>query len=295
MELEGQLKAALGQMDSNTDTGLADDSFNNSPFRAEKSNMDIESPTSGLLLAQQGGNLGFHPSENSTTTATESNQGASVPWLSDGHLATEFESLSLKAMAEKPFLGSSSGVSFARLTQAVLRRLQPDQYSFSSGQQPPQTVTSTRNLWEAQMMPPAHRLPPSEIPDAPLPSMEQASYLEEFYWSHSHTLYPFLQKAAFKKVLSEVYADPARLQQLPASASYRVWMVFAIGSTTLAAMGMGNGSQSVAYFNKAMNYFERALMEGSVVWTALHPNRPNRGRTTDPADMLSRHRLPSRL
>jgi hypothetical protein len=46
-----------------------------------------------------------------------------------GNLADELRLLSLEAAAER-YLGSSSGLSFAKLTQTVLQRLSPDQEGF---------------------------------------------------------------------------------------------------------------------------------------------------------------------
>lgn len=271
MELEEKLQKLLERTESSRTTPVGEvDDAQHDPYRIDEEDMDTESVSIDMpeSVRRRGSRRVSSDMVDAGSTAANPDTKPFVPWLSDGQLASELENLSLKAIAERPFLGSSSGVSFARLTQAVLRRLQPDQYSFTGGQHVADNASRNQNQnpWEAQMMPPSHRVPLNEYPEASLPSMEEASYLEEFYWSHSHTLYPFLQKTAFKKILSEIYAEPDRLDQLPASVSYRLWMVFAIGSTTLYSVGMGNGNRSVAYFEKAMKYFEGALMEGSIVW-----------------------------
>ena len=182
----------------------------------------------------------------------------------ENQLASELENLSLKATAEAPFLGYSSGVSFARLTQVVLQRLRPDQYSFSTEEQG-EPEPSNNKPWQAQIVPARYQAPFRRHLNTPLPSHDQARRLVDFYWSHTHTLYPFIRKAAFQNAMSQIYTNNDYLAQQSPSVSYQIWMILAIGSTTLSSICVGEDNQSVAYFEKAMTYFEGALMEGSIV------------------------------
>ena len=256
IELEEQLKSFRQKIE--TDHGSSAVELNgtyNDLKQPRDCSADIESTSNGLVKIT---------SEDGVESAKSGPRGTSA--LPDSQLASELENLSLKAIAEKPFLGSSSGVSFARLTQAVLRRLDPDQYAFTSVKQSPDSSVGYQQHRDASSISRALQVGSNEYSQMTLPPKEQAYHLEEFYWSHTHSLYPFLQKTAFKKVLAEIYANPDCINRLPASALYRVWMVLAVGSTTLSSIGFEDGSQSGVYYEKAMAYFEGALTEGSIVW-----------------------------
>ncbi|KAK0659314.1 Protein STB5 [Lasiodiplodia hormozganensis] len=178
------------------------------------------------------------------------------------HLASELKQLSLEATADR-YLGSSSGVSFARLTQAVLRRLKPDQHPFSfevtqhDAPPPNESLPATSSI---ESEPSALQYP------ACLPPQEQAFRLAEYYWSHTHTLYPFVRKVWFMERLKTMYAetDPQGLET-SAPWLYTMWMVFAIGSTTWSAIVPdGTESESARFFNNAMTYFYGALSSGNM-------------------------------
>jgi hypothetical protein len=91
------------------------------------------------------------------------------------------------------------------------------------------------------------------------------SYILEFYFAHSHTLYPIIRKTEFTSVLWKVYGDPLDpLAQSPLW-QFRIWMVLAIGSTTYCSVSLMDESESVQLFNKAMTYFEAAMGCGDLV------------------------------
>lgn len=202
-------------------------------------------------------------------------------------LASELELLSLSATAER-YLGSSSGVSFAKLTQAVLRRLSPDRSSFvfeddielegptdenhildqfidplAFRRHGSSSVISSSSSFRT--FPELNQQEQLDIVELELPPQSHAAHLTDFYWSHSHTLYPIIRKNEFMGVLWRIYADPQDpLMQSPLWL-FRVWMVLAIGSTAYCSVSLVDESESVMFFNKAMTYFEDAFSCGDMV------------------------------
>ncbi|OJD35047.1 c6 zinc finger domain containing protein [Diplodia corticola] len=205
-------------------------------------------------------------SDRATDASSALGQGSRISTKDErgDQLASELKQLSLEATADR-YLGSSSGVSFARLTQAVLRRLKPDQLPFSfevtQQDQPSENDISIAAPNNA----PGNESSALQYP-ACLPPREQAFRLAEFYWSHTHTLYPFVRKVWFMERLKSMYSvtEPQSLESC-GPWLYTMWMVFAIGSTTWSAIVPdGSESESVRFFNNAMTYFYRALSSGNM-------------------------------
>lgn len=203
------------------------------------------------------------------------------------NLAEELRLLSLEAAAER-YLGSSSGLSFAKLTQTVLERLSPDQDGFvfdeDFGGNEQQSANSDADP-SSSFNPIFFEMNPSLTSPLPLnslfgnPAVEDyedpmglallepahINYILEFYFAHSHTLYPFIRKHEFETVLWRVYADPLDpLAQAPLW-KFRIWMVLAIGSTTYCSVSLMDETEPVQFFNKAMTYFEPAMGCGDLV------------------------------
>ena len=126
-------------------------------------------------------------------------------------LASELKWLSLEATAER-FLGQSSGLSFARLTQAVLKRLRPDQYPFAferSARDSQQTVETETTAPTDSVY--ANTYTGQTLDLTSIIDEEGAVYLAECYWSHNHTLYPFVQKSSFIRNLKHMYTQSDNL------------------------------------------------------------------------------------
>ncbi|GJP93635.1 transcriptional regulator family: Fungal Specific TF [Aspergillus niger] len=201
-------------------------------------------------------------------------------------LVDELKRLSLEAAAER-HLGSSSGLSFAKLTQAVLRRLSPDKAEFVFDDTPDESpeqygkpfsdplLDASTSLWELNnsfsspclfnQLPLSHVMEDeTTLADLQLPDRAHVEYLMEFYFAHSHTLYPIIRQTEFTSVIWRVYNNP----QDPLAGSplwmFRIWMVLAIGTTTHCSVTLGDESESVLYYNKAMGYFEDALGLGDM-------------------------------
>lgn len=203
-------------------------------------------------------------------------------------LAEELKLLSLEATAER-HLGPSSGISFAKLTQAVLRRLSPDKEAFifesevdslqqtdteqmSMSELLPNLGSSPVNFGSCPASPlPLHAFSVNQILDSfadpiDLSSLDAAriSHLLDFYFAHSHTLYPVVRQNEFTTVLWRVYANPLdSLVQSPLW-QFRIWMVLAIGSTAYCSVSLVDETESVRFFNKAMTYFESVMGYGDL-------------------------------
>ena len=232
------------------------------------------------------------------------------PQMNASTLATELKRLSLEATAER-HLGPSSGLSFAKLTQAVLRRLCPDQEAFVFAHEAEGEREAIDEVcWDSGMdwsglgmgigsvaSPTAldyslvsalDGIGDGEIHGAdPLPSVLGASpvitdandlalfdvshikHLLNFYFCHSHTLYPIIRQHEFTRVLWQLYANPHDpLAQSPLWLM-RIWMVLAIGSTAYSSVALDDESESMRLFSKAMTHFEAVMGYGDLVGASL--------------------------
>ncbi|KAH7024423.1 fungal-specific transcription factor domain-containing protein [Microdochium trichocladiopsis] len=196
-------------------------------------------------------------------------------------LAEELKALSLQATAER-HLGSSSGISFARLTQTVLRRLTPDKADFVFENVLEDMSPSTLLAAAFPMAGPGSpsttfpqplfgNISLADITDTgislaslPLPDEAHIRHLVDFYFAHTHTLYPFLARGEFGNVLARALASPNDpVAQSPLSL-FKIWMVLAIGSTTYSAVTLAEESESVLFYSKALEYLEAALGYGDL-------------------------------
>jgi hypothetical protein len=103
-----------------------------------------------------------------------------------------------------PCLGSTTGLSFAELTQMVLRRLTPDKadFVFNSQQGNGWTEMDSLKFWKNESLNGSagklrsKRLVPVVSPLGSLVWPADETYvrrLVDFYFAHSHTLYPILK------------------------------------------------------------------------------------------------------
>ncbi|KAJ9144235.1 Zn(2)-C6 fungal-type DNA-binding domain [Pleurostoma richardsiae] len=211
--------------------------------------------------------------------------GASPHRATPGSLVEGLKLLSLEAAAER-YLGSTSGVSFARLTQMVLQRLSPDRAEFVfrgrheeeevRQDQPliPDALNSIMNNFKNSLT--AYPTlfgdfslsdifePPDVLASLELPEEAHLQHLVEFYFAHSHTLYPIINQLEFTAALRQIHQNPQ--DQLARSPLwlFRIWIVLAIGATAHCSVSLMEESEPMLYYNKAMQYFELALGYGDM-------------------------------
>jgi hypothetical protein len=220
-------------------------------------------------------------------------------------LTEELKLLSLEATADR-HVGPSSGISFAKLTQAVLRRLSPDQQEFifedsiddeqdeeeqeEVGTEPQNEMGQEGYMTDIETEPGAmftaasaeinmHLVASPPLPlyysqeEEPVSFQDSLSFLEpshinhllEFYFAHSHTLYPIVRQQEFTYVIWRLYANPSDPLGRSALWQFRIWMVLAIGSTAYSSVSLLDETESVQHFNKAMVHFETAMGCGDLV------------------------------
>lgn len=204
----------------------------------------------------------------------------------------ELKAVSLEATAER-HLGSSSGLSFARLTQMVLRRLTPDRadfvfinrcesyggarlFDFSS----PSDLSDPALLESLNDSISLHPIlfgdvvladivePSNAIAGLALP--EDRSHVDElvdFYFAHSHTLYPMVHRGEFLHALRLYQDNPHDAAAHSPLDLFKIWMVLAIGSTAYSSVSLTEESESRVYYNKALQYLEPAMEHGEMVRT----------------------------
>ncbi|KAM3479098.1 hypothetical protein MY8738_005646 [Beauveria namnaoensis] len=197
----------------------------------------------------------------------------------------ELRNLSLEATAER-HLGSTSGLSFAKLTQSVLRRLTPDKadFVFISYQEntanaslfdldSPSDVFGESVLQGLSESVSAHPVlfgdlfladftesNSSALSAVALPSDQRhIRRLVNFYFAHSHTLYPILRRSDVMRTLDKISGNPHKLDDQPPLEVFRLWMVLAIGSTAYSSISLTEESESRLYFSKALQYSELSL------------------------------------
>lgn len=199
-------------------------------------------------------------------------------------LAQNLRDVSLAAVAE-PYLGTISGLTFAKLTQAVLRRLSPDGRDFVFNQHVDGNAVPIEGatILHLDLMDNVYfdsdqaidfsflveGLPtldaPTQDTTIQLPDRTEMLRLTNFYFDHSHTLYPILHQQEVMSDIHSIMLDPdGRLTQSP-PCMFRIWMVLAIGSTAHASITLTEEFASRLYYEKAMTYFDASMDYGDIV------------------------------
>lgn len=209
-------------------------------------------------------------------------------------LAENLRTVSLSAVAE-PYLGSISGLTFAKLTQAVLRRLSPDGRDFVFSPQmdgnavPIEGATNLHldfvnsmyfdydQAIDFSLLTGEGALPAFEadIHDTinDLPDRNEVLRLATFYFDHSHTLYPIVHQQEVMSDFHSILMDREHHIMQSPPCMFRIWMVLAIGSTTYSSITLAEESLSRMYYEKAMTYFEASMDHGDIVSTLTATGR----------------------
>ncbi|OQE96762.1 hypothetical protein PENNAL_c0001G05940 [Penicillium nalgiovense] len=230
----------------------------------------------------------------------------------------QLTSLSLEATAER-HLGSTTGLSFAELTQMVLRRLTPDKADFVFNSH--QDITTTTNLLDLNFPSDPFNdsffqslsesisvhpllfgdlfLPEFAGSDATLGSLvwpTDETYVRRlvgFYFAHSHTLYPILKRSEVMDAFERIHQNPQSLATQAPLDVFRIWMVLAIGSTAYSSVTLTEESESMMFYNNALQYSEQALGGDEMVETPVY-NFSAEGNPTDESLVcLGSHNAPS--
>ncbi|KAI4836089.1 cytochrome P450, partial [Aureobasidium sp. EXF-8845] len=201
-------------------------------------------------------------------------------------LEQNLRDVSLAAVAE-PYLGTISGLTFAKLTQAVLRRLSPDGRDFvfrtniNENAMPIEGATNLHLdlinsmyfdydqaidfslLAEESTMPLFDTSTQRET--IQLPTRTEVLRLATFYFDHSHTLYPIIHQQEVMSDIHSVSQNPDHQLTMSPPCLFRIWMVLAIGSTTYSSIALTEEFVSQLYYEKAMTYFDASMDHGDVI------------------------------
>jgi hypothetical protein len=223
---------------------------------------------------------------SSAATAARNNQQSNLPSVGPTPtFADELRTLTLEATAER-HLGSTSGLPFAKLTEKVLRRLSPDKADFVFLNYQENTTGASlfnldspadlfgesvlQNLSESISIHPVlfGDLFLADFTESDSTSLDSLAWpsdeahvkrLVDFYFAHSHTLYPIVNQAHFTQVLECIHTRPQSMNELPPLDVFRLWMVLAIGSTAYSSISLTDEAESRVYYSKALQYLETAL------------------------------------
>jgi hypothetical protein len=178
-------------------------------------------------------------------------------------------------------------LTFAKLTQAVLRRLSPDGRDFvfrtnmNENAMPIEGATNLHLdlinsmyfdydqtidfslLAEESTMPLFDTSTQKET--IQLPTRTEVLRLATFYFDHSHTLYPIVHQQEVMSDIHSVLQNPDHLLTMSPPCLFRIWMVLAIGSTTHSSIALTEEFVSQLYYEKAMTYFDASMDHGDVV------------------------------
>ncbi|ESZ99598.1 hypothetical protein SBOR_0009 [Sclerotinia borealis F-4128] len=147
-------------------------------------------------------------------------------------LISNIESVSVQGASDKRYLGSTSGISFARVVFAAVRSSVSGVASDTSGVRPSRPPgnskaaapggTSMRDSFFG-----LHTKP--TIKQAPFPDKDVGKRLVDFYFEHANPQIPILHRGEFMKMFEEAYATGDNKIRSPREL-YMLNIVFAIGA-----------------------------------------------------------------
>ncbi|KAI5304873.1 hypothetical protein KEM56_005784 [Ascosphaera pollenicola] len=222
--------------------------------------------------------------------STGTGTGTSPP--SPSTFGEQLTALALEATAER-HLGSTTGLPFAKLTQMILRRLTPDKANFVFQQDKDKDSAARVNVNCFDLSDPfndsdsfyrslSESVPANPLlfgdlfladltePDDTLDSLAwpndeaHVHRLVDFYFAHSHTLYPILLRSEVMATLDRIRQNPCNLAAHAPTDLFRAWMILAIGSTAYSSVTLSEESESMLYYNKALQYSEQALASDEI-------------------------------
>jgi hypothetical protein len=147
-------------------------------------------------------------------------------------LVSNIGSVSVQGASDSRYLGSTSGISFARVVFAAVKSSVSGSNSEKSGvkpSRPPITskATGTGGTSMRDSFFGLHTKP--TIKQAPFPTKDLGKRLVEFYFEHANPQIPILHRGEFMKMFELAYADGDKRVRTPREL-YMLNIVFAIGS-----------------------------------------------------------------
>ncbi|ANB15320.1 Stb5p [Sugiyamaella lignohabitans] len=197
------------------------------------------------ILKTHGESLGKTP-DKATDVLSNSVSPPKAPELMQG-----LGVLSLQASSEGRYLGPGSGVSFAQFTQSIIYKLDRKKEIMANN---------------GVILPNPKELESFTSSSAKeLPTPARAIDLANFYWRHSHTLYPFLREEYIMKIFEKAGIDRIRFEEEIEDPEllFQLYMVMAIGSTSIASITVSNEEEASTCLSVAMTYFDNVLSLGS--------------------------------
>lgn len=145
-------------------------------------------------------------------------------------LVSNVESISVQGASDSRYLGSTAGISFARVVFAAVKSSISTSNSERSGVRP-----STKPQGTLKSGPPTNmrdsffglQTKPT-IKQAPFPDLDVGRRLVDFYFEHANPQIPILHRGEFMKMFEQAYADGDRRVRTPREL-YMLNIVFAIG------------------------------------------------------------------
>ena len=147
-------------------------------------------------------------------------------------LVSNIGSVSVQGASDSRYLGSTSGISFARVVFAAVKSSVSGTNSEKSGirpSRPPITskATSTGGTSMRDSFFGLHTKP--TIKQAPFPDKDVGKRLVDFYFEHANPQIPILHRGEFMKMFEQAYKDGEERVRTPREL-YMLNIVFAIGS-----------------------------------------------------------------
>lgn len=197
-------------------------------------------------------------------------------------LVSNIGSVSVQGASDSRYLGSTSGISFARVVFAAVKSSVSGSNSEKSGikpSRPPITSKATGTGGTTSMRDSffgLHTKP--TIKQAPFPTKDLGRRLVEFYFEHANPQIPILHRGEFMKMFELAYADGERRIRTPREL-YMLNIVFAIGSGIFLGdsgdkedkrdekkkMGLGKQCQPEEYHASAIVHLESCLSSSGSV------------------------------
>lgn len=198
-------------------------------------------------------------------------------------LVSNIGSVSVQGASDSRYLGSTSGISFARVVFAAVKSSVSGTNSDKSGVRPSARPVNSKAVGSGSggtsmrdSFFGLHTKP--TIKQAPFPTKEVGKRLVEFYFEHANPQIPILHRGEFMKMFEAAYADGESRVRTPREL-YMLNIVFAIGSGIFLGdsgekdnqkgekrkAGLGKQCQPEEYHASAIVHLESCLSSSNAV------------------------------